>query len=95
MASKYRNAGQTCVCANRFLVQAGIYDSFAAKLAQAVGELTVGNGAEAGITQGPLINEAAVCKVEALVADAVQGGAKIVGGGYRHALGGQFRRQPC
>ena len=90
VASKYRNAGQTCVCANRFLVQAGIYDSFAAKLAQAVGELTVGNGAEAGITQGPLINEAAVCKVEALVADAVQGGAKIVGGGYRHALGGTF-----
>lgn len=90
MASKYRNAGQTCVCANRFLVQAGIYDTFAAKLAAKVTRLQVGNGLEAGINQGPLIDEAALTKVEALVADAVKGGATVVGGGSRHELGGTF-----
>ncbi len=90
MASKYRNAGQTCVCANRFLVQAGIYDTFAAKLAAKVTRLQVGNGLEAGINQGPLIDEAALNKVEALVADAVKGGATVVGGGSRHELGGTF-----
>jgi succinate-semialdehyde dehydrogenase/glutarate-semialdehyde dehydrogenase len=90
MLSKYRNAGQTCVCANRFLVQAGIYDAFAEKLAAKVASLRVGNGLEAGVNQGPLIDEAAVCKVEALVADAVAGGAQVVGGGGRHELGGTF-----
>jgi succinate-semialdehyde dehydrogenase/glutarate-semialdehyde dehydrogenase len=90
VASKYRNAGQTCVCTNRFLVQANVYDAFAAKLAQAVAQLKVGHGTETDVTQGPLIDEAALCKVEALVADAVQGGATIVGGGRRHELGGTF-----
>lgn len=90
MASKYRNAGQTCVCANRFLVQAGIYEIFAQKLAAKVTSLTVGNGLEAGVTQGPLIDEAALNKVEELVADAVKGGAKVIGGGGRHELGGTF-----
>ena len=90
IASKYRNAGQTCVCANRFLVQAGIYERFANKLAEKVTSLTVGNGLEQGVTQGPLIDEAALCKVEELVADAVGKGAQIVGGGGRHALGGTF-----
>ncbi len=90
VASKYRNAGQTCVCTNRFLVQASIYDAFAEKLAQAVAKLKVGHGTETDVTQGPLIDEAALCKVEALVADAVQSGAKIVGGGRRHELGGTF-----
>ena len=90
VASKYRNAGQTCVCTNRFLVQASVYDAFAEKLAQAVAKLKVGHGTETDVTQGPLIDEAALCKVEALVADAVQSGAKIVGGGRRHELGGTF-----
>lgn len=90
VASKYRNAGQTCVCANRFLVQDGIYTNFAHKLAQAVSALKVGNGMEDGVTQGPLIDDAAVCKVEALVADAVAQGATVIGGGKRHALGGTF-----
>ncbi len=75
MASKYRNAGQTCVCANRLLVQDGVYDAFAAKLAEAVKKLKVGDGFEAGVTTGPLINEAAVAKVEEHVADAVAKGA--------------------
>ncbi len=90
MASKYRNAGQTCVCANRFLVQSGIYDTFAEKLAVKVTSLKVGNGLEAGVTQGPLIDEAAICKVEELVADAVTQGAQVIGGGGRHELGGTF-----
>ncbi len=90
MVSKYRNAGQTCVCANRFLVQSGVYEAFAKKLAEKVANLKVGNGAEEGISQGPLIDEAAVCKVEELVADAVSHGAKVVGGGSRHELGGTF-----
>ena len=91
LASKYRNSGQTCVCANRFLVQDGIYDAFAAKLTQAVREqLKVGNGLEAGVMQGPLIDAAALAKVERHVADAVAQGAKVLTGGRRHALGGTF-----
>ena len=90
VASKYRNAGQTCVCTNRFLVQSGIYDEFAQRLSQAVAQLKVGNGVDTGVTQGPLIDEAALCKVEALVADAVSKGATVVGGGERSTLGGTF-----
>jgi succinate-semialdehyde dehydrogenase / glutarate-semialdehyde dehydrogenase len=87
MASKYRNAGQTCVCANRLLVQDSVYDAFAAKLAVAVAGLKVGNGLEAGVTQGPLIDQAALNKVKELVADAVDKGARVVCGGQPHALG--------
>lgn len=87
MASKYRNAGQTCVCANRIYVQDGVYDAFAAKLAEAVGRLAVGPGRQPGVTIGPLINDDAVAKVEEHVADAVAKGAKVVTGGKRHALG--------
>jgi len=90
MASKYRNAGQTCVCANRFLVQEGIYDQFATKLAAATEALKIGDGMNDGVEQGPLIDEAAVCKVEELVADAVDKGAQIVGGGQRHGDGGTW-----
>ena len=90
MASKYRNAGQTCVCANRIYVQDGVYDAFAEKMAAAVGELKVGSGFDDGISQGPLINAAAIEKVESLVADAVAKGAKVVVGGARHELGGTF-----
>ncbi len=90
IASKYRNAGQTCVCANRLLVQDGIYDAFAAKLAEAVAALKVGAGSEAGVTQGPLIDGDAIAKVEELVADAREKGARVVCGGRRHALGGTF-----
>lgn len=90
MASKYRNTGQTCVCANRILVQDGVYDAFAAKLKAAVEGLKVGNGAEPGVTQGPLINKDAVAKVEEHIADAVKHGAKVLTGGKRHAKGGNF-----
>ncbi|SEB24943.1 NAD-dependent succinate-semialdehyde dehydrogenase [Variovorax sp. YR216] len=90
IASKYRNSGQTCVCANRFLVQSGIYDRFADMLAAAVSRLRVGNGVEAGVQQGPLIDPPSLAKVEELVADAVQSGAKVAIGGRRHALGGTF-----
>jgi succinate-semialdehyde dehydrogenase/glutarate-semialdehyde dehydrogenase len=90
MASKYRNAGQTCVCANRLIVQDGVYDAFLAKLAAKVKTLQVGNGTEAGVTTGPLIDAAAVAKVEEHVADALAKGARLVSGGRRHALGGQF-----
>jgi succinate-semialdehyde dehydrogenase/glutarate-semialdehyde dehydrogenase len=90
MASKYRNAGQTCVCANRLLVQDGVYDAFTEKLAIAVSELKVGHGVDDGVTQGPLINEAAVSKVEEHIADALAHGARVVTGGYRHELGGTF-----
>ena len=91
LASKYRNSGQTCVCANRFLVQDGIYDAFAAKLTQAVrAQLKVGNGLEPGVMQGPLIDTAALAKVERHVADAVALGANVLTGGRRHALGGTF-----
>ena len=90
LASKYRNMGQTCVCANRFLVQDKVYDAFEAKLAARVREMKVGNGAEPGVTQGPLITMDADEKVERLLADAVAAGAKIEVGGHRHALGGTF-----
>ena len=90
MASKYRNTGQTCVCANRILVQDGVYDAFAARLKAAVEALKVGPGMEPGVTQGPLINEDAVRKVEEHIADAVRKGAQVVTGGRRHARGGNF-----
>jgi succinate-semialdehyde dehydrogenase / glutarate-semialdehyde dehydrogenase len=90
MLSKYRNAGQTCVCANRLLVQDGVYDAFVEKLAAKVKALKVGNGTESGVTTGPLIDDNAVAKVEEHVSDAVAKGAKVVVGGKRHALGGLF-----
>jgi succinate-semialdehyde dehydrogenase / glutarate-semialdehyde dehydrogenase len=90
LQSKYRNSGQTCVCANRILVQAGIYDAFAERLAARVGELRVGPGTDAGVTQGPLIDTDALAKVESQVADAVGQGARVLAGGARHALGGTF-----
>jgi succinate-semialdehyde dehydrogenase/glutarate-semialdehyde dehydrogenase len=90
MLSKYRNAGQTCVCANRLLVQDGVYDAFVEKLAAKVKALKVGNGTESGVTTGPLIDENAVAKVEEHVTDAVAKGAKVVVGGKRHSLGGLF-----
>ncbi|MEZ5125016.1 MAG: NAD-dependent succinate-semialdehyde dehydrogenase [Thermoleophilia bacterium] len=91
MASKYRNTGQTCICTNRMLVQAGVYDEFAARLSAAVAaQLKVGNGLEPGVTQGPLIDEAAVVKVEEHIADAVSKGAQVLRGGHRHALGRTF-----
>jgi succinate-semialdehyde dehydrogenase / glutarate-semialdehyde dehydrogenase len=88
--SKYRNAGQTCVCANRLYVQAGVYDAFAEKLVAAVAKLKVGNGFEAGVQQGPLIDNAAVEKVEEHIQDAVSKGGKVLLGGKRHALGQTF-----
>jgi succinate-semialdehyde dehydrogenase / glutarate-semialdehyde dehydrogenase len=90
IASKYRNSGQTCVCANRFYVHERVYDAFAEKLRDAVGRLKVGHGTEPGVVQGPLINEAAVRKVEAHIDDAVAQGARVVTGGKRHALGHSF-----
>ena len=90
MASKYRNTGQTCVCANRFLVQDGVYDAFAAKLVEAVRALKVGDGTEEGVTQGPLISRAALGKVQRHVDDAVKRGARVLTGGGGHALGGTF-----
>ena len=90
MASKYRNTGQTCVCANRLLVQDGVYDAFMAKLKTAVLALKVGNGVQDGVTQGPLIDDAAVEKVEELVQDATSKGAQIITGGKRSALGRTF-----
>jgi len=90
IASKYRNTGQTCVCANRLLVQDGIYAEFAAKLKQAVSQLKVGDGLKGETQQGPLINKAAVEKVESHISNAVAQGAKVMYGGQRHALGGTF-----
>jgi len=90
MISKYRNAGQTCVCANRLYVQDGIYEQFAEKLSIAVQTLKVGNGLENGVTTGPLIDEKAVSKVEKHLADAVSKGAQVLTGGHRHVLGGTF-----
>lgn len=90
MASKFRNAGQTCVCANRFYVHDAVYDAFMEKFAAAIGALKVGNGLEEGVTQGPLINAAAIDKVKAHVADAVARGGRVVLGGEPHALGGTF-----
>ncbi|MDI1308544.1 MAG: NAD-dependent succinate-semialdehyde dehydrogenase [Methylotenera sp.] len=90
MMSKYRNAGQTCVCSNRLFVQDGVYDEFAKKLAVKVAQLKVGAGNEEGVTQGPLIDAAAIEKVESHVADAVAKGATVLQGGKRHTLGGTF-----
>jgi succinate-semialdehyde dehydrogenase/glutarate-semialdehyde dehydrogenase len=90
VASKYRNAGQTCVCANRILVQDGVYDAFARKLADSVSSMKVGPGTETGTVIGPLIDMKAVEKVEDHIGDAVKKGAKVVVGGKRHALGGSF-----
>ena len=90
MISKYRNNGQTCVCANRLYVQAGVYDAFAAKLKAAVEKMTVGDGLDGGPQVGPLINLDAVEKVEEHIADAVAKGGTVVAGGKRHALGGTF-----
>ncbi|KQQ32762.1 NAD-dependent succinate-semialdehyde dehydrogenase [Duganella sp. Leaf126] len=90
IASKYRNAGQTCVCANRLYVQAGVYDAFAEKLVAAVKQLKVGNGVDEGVTQGPLIDAKAVEKVEQHIADALDKGARLLTGGKRHALGHSF-----
>ncbi len=90
MACKFRNAGQTCVCANRIYVQAGVYDAFAAKLGAAVAALKVGDGLADGVTIGPLVSEDALGKVEAHIADARAHGATLVTGGGRHALGGAF-----
>ena len=90
IATKYRNTGQACISANRVYVQDGIYDAFARALAEAVGGLKVGDGFEEGVQQGPLIDEAAIGKVEAHIADAVANGATLVQGGRRHARGGLF-----
>ena len=90
IASKFRNAGQTCVCANRLLVQDGVYEAFTEKLKAAVAALKVGNGMEEGVTQGPMINAEAVEKVEAHIKDAVNRGARVALGGGRHELGGTF-----
>jgi succinate-semialdehyde dehydrogenase/glutarate-semialdehyde dehydrogenase len=90
IASKYRNSGQTCVCANRFIVQEGVYEAFAEKLAAASNKLKVGNGLEQGTQQGPLIDDKAIAKVEEHIADAVKKGGRVVTGGKRHKLGGTF-----
>src|SRR5215204_3770701 len=90
IASKYRNTGQTCVCVNRIYVQDAVYDAFAAKLAEAVKKLKPASGLEPGATQGPLIDDKAVTKVEEHIEDALSKGARIVVGGRRHALGGRF-----
>ncbi|AIG00750.1 succinate semialdehyde dehydrogenase [Pseudomonas fluorescens] len=90
MASKFRNTGQTCVCVNRFFIQDGVYEAFTAKLAEAVAALRVGSALDGDTEQGPLINAAALAKVEAHVGDALEKGARLLCGGRRHALGGTF-----
>jgi len=90
LVSKYRNTGQTCVCTNRFLIQEGIYDAFAARLVAAVEKLKVGDGLQGDTHQGPLINMSAVQKVEEHIADAIAKGARVIFGGKRHELGGTF-----
>ncbi|MFC3149762.1 NAD-dependent succinate-semialdehyde dehydrogenase [Litoribrevibacter euphylliae] len=90
MASKYRNTGQTCVCANRFIVHEDVYDEFAQRLAERSAAMVVGNGMDDGVQQGPLINQAAVDKVQSLVSDAVEKGAHVLTGGKPHPLGGSF-----
>jgi len=90
MQSKFRNAGQTCVCANRLYVQDGIHDAFVERLAKAVGGLRMGNGFDEGVTIGPLINEGAVAKIESHIGDALAKGATLVAGGGRSDLGGSF-----
>lgn len=90
LASKFRNAGQTCVCANRLYVQEGVYDRFAEKLQQAVAKLNTGDGMQPGVTIGPMIDEKAVAKVQEHIADALEKGARIITGGKPHSLGGSF-----
>ena len=90
LIAKFRNNGQTCVCANRLYVQDGVYDAFAEKLAKAVGSLKTGNGFDEGINLGPLIDEAALAKVEEHVTDALSKGGRVIAGGHRHKLGGRF-----
>ena len=90
IAAKYRNSGQTCVCTNRFFVQAGIYEEFVDKLAKASETLKVGPGTDDGVQQGPLIDDKAVEKVEEFIADATGKGGRVVTGGHRHSLGGTF-----
>lgn len=90
VASKYRNSGQTCVCTNRFLVQSGVYEAFVEKFAKRVAQLNVGNGLDDGVMQGPLINQAAVEKVESHIGDALEKGGRLVCGGKPHTLGGTF-----
>ena len=90
VAAKFRNTGQACISANRVLVQSGVYEAFAAKLIERVQKLRVGNGLEPGVHLGPLIDDAAVLKVEEHIADAVAQGATVLHGGRRHALGGRF-----
>ncbi|HID4132842.1 TPA: NADP-dependent succinate-semialdehyde dehydrogenase [Pluralibacter gergoviae] len=90
LASKFRNAGQTCVCANRLYVQDGVYDRFAEKLKQAVEKLHIGDGMQPGVTTGPMIDEKAVAKVEEHIADALEKGGRIITGGKPHQLGGNF-----
>lgn len=90
IAAKYRNTGQTCVCANRILVQSGVYEAFVTRLAEKVGKLTVGAGTEPGVAQGPLINAAGLAKVESHVSDALSKGARVLCGGARHERGGNF-----
>ena len=90
IAGKYRNAGQTCVCVNRFIVQEGVYDAFIAKFAEQVAKLQVGNGMDAGVTQGPMISQAAIDKVKAHIDDALSKGGELICGGENHSLGGTF-----
>jgi len=90
ITSKYRNTGQTCVCANRLLVQSGVYEAFTKKLVEAVARLRVGDGSKGATDQGPLIDAKALAKVEEHVADAVAKGARVAAGGKRHALGGTY-----
>ena len=90
IAGKYRNAGQTCVCVNRFIVQEGVYDAFISKFAAKVAELQVGNGMDEGVTQGPMINEGAIDKVKEHISDALSKGGTLVCGGESHAMGGSF-----
>ena len=90
LISKYRNNGQTCVCANRLYIQDGVYDAFAEKLAAAVAKLQIGNGLDEGTTTGPLIDEKAMAKVQEHIEDAVSKGARLLAGGKPHALGGSF-----
>ena len=90
MVSKFRNMGQTCVCANRIYVQSGVYDAFAEKFAARVKAMKVGDGLEDGVMQGPMINPGAIAKIEEHIADAKAKGARVVTGGKRHALGGTF-----
>ena len=90
MLAKFRNSGQTCICTNRFLVQDGIYDAFAERMAEAANRMKVGDGTQEGVSQGPLIDMAAVEKAEHHIRDAVEKGGRVIAGGHRHALGGQF-----